>query len=685
MSQASFDQDTIASHVGAAHLDRISTPIWVFDIDQGRVAWANAAALEVWGASHLDELRQRDMSADMSISVAQRLRQYQEDFDRHNAEFTEQWTLYPNGVPRTISVVFRGYRLADGRMGMLCEALARSDDEPDTLRSAEALLHTSVMIALYSQDGIPLYCNPAARAGYHDAKSHLSERFVEDGDYDRLMERLRSVSGCRMTARIRTSHGIKWHEITGRECRDAVSGEIAYLFSENDISDLKETEQRVRYLADHDVLTGLPNRHFMQSNFRSLARAVPDNSDSALILLDLDRFKAVNDLLGHAAGDELLIDVATRLKTAVGDDGLLARLGGDEFLIWLPKPQSTRSPEDVADAILEELASDFVVNNHTFAISASLGISRYPTDGQSLSTLMKNADLALYDAKADGKGTHRNFTLRMLSQVEQQVQIESDLRLAIDRNELELHYQPRVDVDSGKITGAEALVRWHHPVRGMVPPSEFIPISEETGFITELGAWVVETTAAQQKRFSDEGFSDIVVSLNMSARQFHAVNFLDRMVSLSERTGCDPTRLELEITETMLMGTANDIVSKLTALREIGFGIAIDDFGTGYSNLAYIQRYPLTSLKIDRTFVSSIETHGPVTRMVMSLCQLIGVKSVAEGVETFEQLEWLREHQCDEIQGFLFSRPVPVHQFMELLRNPPALMPTQPTLAYAKA
>ncbi|SON54386.1 Bacteriophytochrome cph2 [Hartmannibacter diazotrophicus] len=667
------DTDSLGARIGTEMMDRLQTPLWLFDIDRSRVVWANNAALRVWQADTLEDLTSREMGPEMSISVSQRLRQYQEDFERHDSTFTEVWTLYPNDVPITIDVIFRGFRLADGRMAMLCEGRSTNSNTPEALRSAEALLHTTVMISLYGIDGQPLYMNPAARASQLDIRANVESRFADAREFRKLMQDLERLGGCRISARIKTASGIRWHEIAARECRDAVTGNRAILFSENDISDLKETEERVRYLAGHDVLTGLPNRNFLQFNAdRLLKQSLSSGQKFTFLLIDLDRFKMINDTLGHAAGDDLLVEVGDRLQAMVGRRGLVARLGGDEFLICHRRLDTMEQVDAFCTALMARLTDEMDIRGNQFGVTASIGVSRAPDDGADLATLLKHADVALYEAKEDGKNTWRHFSMDLRNKIEGKVRTEQDLRFAIERNEFRLFYQARCNALTNEIVGAEALIRWQHPTRGLLGPGDFIPVCEETSLIHEVGLWVLEETARMQVELARAGYP-ITLSLNLSARQFTRSTFLSDILGLPHRIGCDPSKLELEITESLLLRDEVAVLELLTAAKNAGFGIAIDDFGTGYSNLAYIQRYPISSLKIDRSFVQDTENSGAVTRLVIALCKSIGIKSVAEGVETQQQLDWLRAHDCQEYQGFLFSKPVPADEFRQLLAgNKPA-------------
>jgi diguanylate cyclase len=651
----------------SSYIDRLTTPVWVFDIDRSRVLWANKAALEVWQASTLTELTNRDLAKDMSISVAKRLKQYQEDFEKQGAAFAELWTLYPKGEPKTLRVIYSGIRLQDGRMAMFCEGLAHHSETPETLRSAEALLHANVMISLYDKPGRPLYRNPAARADVGGDATLLAARFVDEKDHQRIQHSLNRRGEARLVARVRAAAGVRWHEITARECRDAVTGSPAILISEVDVSDLKQTEEKAHFLAYHDVLTGLRNRAFVQREFQVILDAARVRGESVgLLFIDIDRFKNINDSLGHAIGDELLIEVARRLHDSVGESDVVARSGGDEFLVLLRTECDRERLNAIAGRIRDELSRKVLVNARDLRITVSIGISVFPDDGANLDTLMKSADLALYQAKDTGRNCHRYFLPAMRDHAETRLETESSLRRALEQGEFELYYQPRVSIANNHIVGAEALLRWRHREKGLVGPNQFISICEETGLIEPIGAWVLETAARQQRIWQDNGYP-IGVSVNLSPRQFRHEGLLTLIRQIAAQTRCNPALMELELTESMIMGDDDKVAESLQVLHDLGFSISIDDFGTGYSNLAYIQRYPVSCLKIDRSFVSDLRTNSAITELIISMCQLIKAKIVAEGVETEEQLAWLKNKKCHEYQGYLFSRPVPLDQFDILL------------------
>jgi diguanylate cyclase (GGDEF)-like protein len=651
-------------------IDVLRTPVWIYDFDMLRVVWANRAALRLWRAPSVETLAARDLAADMSPSVRTRLAQYRDDFLRHgDATFSEAWTLYPEGRPTTLRVLFSGRRLADGRMGMMCEALAEITDTPERLRSSEALLHTSVMITLYDLDGHTLHRNPASRGSRADESENFAARFVDPADHRALIGELAATGSAARQARVMTSGGVRWHEISVRRCHDAVSGLPALLVSETDITTHKATEAQVRFLAEHDTLTGLPNRAALQQEIETrLAIAEARGRAAAILFVDLDRFKTINDSLGHSVGDGLLVVASKRLRDALRPQDFVARLGGDEFLICLDLDDDESHAQRVAQRILKVLDAPVRVGAIDISVSASVGIGLYPHDGRDLDTLMRHADLAMYTAKSRGCARWETFTQSMKAEVEGQLLLESQLRRALEQGEFEVFYQPRLAFDTEAIVGAEALLRWHHPTRGLVLPGAFIPFAEKTGLIDKIGACVLREAALQQKAWAEAGF-DVSISINLSARQFRDPRLAEMTRGVVAETGCDPRRLQIEITESMLIGDDQVSAQTLRALADLGLSIAIDDFGTGYSNLGTIHRHPIDTLKIDHSFVATLETRPALAELIIGMCRLLDMRIVAEGVETEEQMAWLKARNCHEYQGYLFSPAIPADHFEELLRR----------------
>lgn len=650
-----------------AGLELISQPVWVFDIDHRRVRWANGPALQVWKAASLPELQARDLGRDMSASVAQRLAQYQRDFEAHGAVFSEQWTLYPAGEPVALNVRFSGCRLQDGRMAMMCEGWPVQAALPDSLRAVEALLHTALMISLYDLQGRPLYRNPAARDTIRHPGESLAERLADPDALQRLLPAQAGDQAVALTLEVHTAQGQRWHEITARRCHDAVTGKEAILVSEADVSAIKHTEAQAQHLALHDSLTGLPNRSQVMLRFADTLRDLHAMGGSgALIFIDLDQFKDVNDTLGHAAGDELLVHVAQRLRSVTRADDLVARLGGDEFLILLAAPDIRAEVERIYQRIVAAVTQPLSLRGVSVRVTPSVGVSLFPEHGHELETLLRHADLAMYEAKARSRNTLAFYDEAMGLNLRTRISLESELQLAMERGEFELHYQPRVAAQSNRIVGAEALVRWRHPERGLVPPDIFIAVCERTGLIGPLGMWVFEQAVRQQVAWAAQGH-DLQVSVNLSPRQFTDAHLTEKMAHVLQQAGCNPARIELEITESMLLGADARPLAVLTAIQALGMSIALDDFGTGYSNLAYLQRYPLHTLKIDKAFIQESDADRPLAEMIVSLCRLMKLNVVAEGVETGEQLKWVNGREIAQYQGYYFSQPLQVTDFTQLL------------------
>ncbi|WP_049278039.1 sensor domain-containing protein [Pseudomonas putida] len=455
-------------------------------------------------------------------------------------------------------------------------------------------------------------------------------------------------------------------------------GDLAsYVCFFTDISERKASEQRIHRLAYYDALTHLPNRTLFQDRlYNALQQAERQKAWVVLMFLDLDRFKPINDSLGHAAGDRMLKDMALRLLACVDDDDTVARMGGDEFTLLL-QPRPTREMAlnraiHVAENILGSLVRPFVLENREFFVTASIGIALSPQDGSELSQLMKNADTAMYHAKERGKNNFQFYQAEMNASALERLELESDLRHAMEQNEFILYYQPQFSGDGKRLTGAEALLRWRHPTRGLVPPGDFIPVIEELGLVVDVGDWVLREASRQLKAWHKAKVRVPKVSVNISARQFSDGQLGTRIANILEESGLPPACLELELTESILMREVNEALQILASLKNLGLSIAVDDFGTGYSSLNYLKQFPIDVLKIDRTFVDGLpegEQDAQIARAIIAMAHSLNLAVIAEGVETHEQLEFLREHGCDEVQGYLFGRPMPAHQFEAQFAN----------------
>jgi diguanylate cyclase (GGDEF)-like protein/PAS domain S-box-containing protein len=439
----------------------------------------------------------------------------------------------------------------------------------------------------------------------------------------------------------------------------------------SDITVLKESEARLDQLAHHDPLTGLPNRLLLNARAEhALARARRNEKQMAVLFLDLDRFKYINDTLGHPAGDLLLQQVAERLRKCVRDEDTISRLGGDEFTILLEELDDAGAASTVARKILGALSEKAVLFGREVFVTCSIGISLYPRDGEDIVTLFKNADSALYRAKDQGRDTYQFYTEELTTLAVERLELENDLRHALETGELLVHYQPQVNLRSGRITGMEALARWQHPRRGLLMPADFIPLAEETGLIVPLGEWVLRTACFQAKAWLDAGLSTAPVAVNLSPRQFRQKDLVERIAGTLQESGLPPDHLELEITEGLVMFNVEASVTLMGRLKDLGVRFSIDDFGTGYSSLSYLKRFPIDKIKIHQSFVQNITTDpedAAISSAIISLTHSMKRKAIAEGVETDAQREFLLSHHCDEIQGHHFSKPAPADVIERLL------------------
>lgn len=642
---------------------QLDTPIWVFDIDNRHIIYANKSACALWSASSEEALCNRDLSTDMSVTVARRLRQYREDFIRSNQIFNEIWTLYPTNVPIITNVKFSGFKLADGRVAMLCEASEVTEVSAQNIRSCEALLHTDVMIALYEQDGSTLYMNPAARSSTVRPYQSLIESFVNLNIANDFLQKVRSEGECRTVAQITTTQGDQWHDLSAKSCRDAVTGTPSILLTSIDVTDLKEARDNARFLADRDQLTGCFNRSYLQRIVTK--KSIEDGTEEyVFVYFDIDQFKQINDQFGHEAGDEVLRQIAFRVKNVIRPGDVIARIGGDEFGILMTDEGWSEGLDPLIERIRAAISIPVYISSFRIDIAVSMGVTTFCIKTEEFSRVMSEADIALYSAKQTGKNKAVIFDHTLGNAARKRDQLEIELRLAIRRQEFILHYQPRVDTNSDRVVAAEALVRWAHPDRGLIYPDEFIPLCEENGMIEDLGELIVRMGLAQVIQWKDEG-KNIRLSLNISPRQFKSNRLILLLEEFASKADFPAESIELEITENALIGDPDEIAQKLSIITEMGYSIAIDDFGRGYSNLFYISKFPIKCLKVDRAFISQIPASGPILELILSLGKQTDTIVVAEGVETAEQFEWLKARGCDQVQGFYFSKARSVEKFLE--------------------
>jgi len=464
----------------------------------------------------------------------------------------------------------------------------------------------------------------------------------------------------------------RWILARGEKQFDAYGTVTHLIGSHIDITERKRAEARIEHLAHFDRLTGLPNRIMLDNQFKLVLGMAQRNDESfAVLFLDLDHFKNINDTLGHSIGDQLLMEMARRLKVSIRKQDMVSRLGGDEFILILTDVDAEHAAI-VVTKLIEAASKAYQYNQHELVITPSIGIAIYPDDGASLDVLSKNADAAMYRAKSEGRNCFRFFTPEMQEHSARTLQLSNALRHALVRNELLLYYQPQVDMEDEHVIGVEALLRWQHPERGMVSPAEFIPIAENGGQIIEIGEWVLRTACTQLKSWMDSGMPPMMMAVNLSAVQFKQENITNLIVDILDDVGLSHEYLEVELTETASMANPEVAIEVMNRLDAKGIRMSIDDFGTGYSSLSYLKKFRVYKLKIDQSFVLDITDDlddEPIVTAIISMAHSLGMQTIAEGVETVEQLELLRLHGCDEVQGYYFSRPLPADQLELFLKN----------------
>jgi len=473
---------------------------------------------------------------------------------------------------------------------------------------------------------------------------------------------------------------VRWLDDRAKIVRDALGIVIRIDGVAADVSERKQRDEHM-YLANHDLLTGLPNRNLLMNRLgQSLLLAHRMHTKVALLFLDIDRFKYINDSFGHACGDSLLVEFAARLKSVLREIDTVARFGGDEFVILLEGINEPDHAELVALKIINALSTPILADGRQLRVTTSIGVSTYPNHGNDADTLLKNADVAMYRAKEQGRNGFQCYTLAMGDKALARTTLIHALRQALENNQFELHYQPQVELESGKINSLEALIRWHHPELGVVPPSSFIALAEETGLIGAIGAWVLKTACIQAGDWHRAGHR-LTISVNVSSQQFQQRHMLQLVQASLDLAGLDARYLELELTESMLMNDSDASIETLKQLKSIGIGLAVDDFGTGFSSLSYLSRFPIDTIKIDQSFIANLSTQDAsasstssissisITLAIIALAKSLGLKTIAEGVETMGQLDFLRQNGCDAVQGHYFSRPLPADQIDMLLER----------------
>ena len=571
----------------------------------------------------------------------------------------------------------------EGFIQDISERMAANEALHEAVRRYRSIFeHATEGIFQTTPEGRYLNANPALAHIYghaspdelvahlHDIQRQLYVLPERRAEFVRLMQAHGVVRNFESQVYRRDGH-IIWISENARAVRDADGGVQFFEGTVVDITERKQHEAVLEHQASHDSLTGLPNRSLLRDRIeQAIVKAQRDNHLVAVVFVDLDHFKLINDSLGHHVGDRLLLEVADRLLACVRGHDSVARQGGDEFVLVLTELHEENEILAIVSRLLEIISQPWMDEGQEYGLSCSVGISCYPQDGGDPDALLRCADAAMYKAKESGRSTYHFYTPELNLAISERLELENSLRHALEREEFRVYYQPRIDVASGRIIGAEALIRWDCPGKGIIPPDSFISIAEETGLIIPIGQWILEEACRQNSAWQRAGLAPINVSVNLSPIQFRHTGLVQSVASALAQAGLDPAFLELELTESFVMHDAERINVAMKSLKTLGVDIAVDDFGTGYSSLSYLKRFPVDRLKVDKSFVRDIDSDpddAAIVRAIITLGHALGLKVVAEGVETLAHLEFLRQHGCDELQGYYFSRPIPALEMEALL------------------
>ena len=695
----------IATHRFRRLAESIPECVWLLDLEEGRMIFVSQAYERIWGHKVQDLLDDRmDWLRHIHPDDQEQMKQARMDAPLGGLD-EEFRVLRPDGSIRWLHLITFPIHGPDGRVqsiGGVASDMTHFVEQREALRTAlteqkhqteqQRLILNALPanIALLDEQGTLLETNASwqqfVEEGHHmtyaqganypaiyDAIARR-QRGERGNDARGFSTEIRNIleGGQTTTTRIYPIPGEekRWFRITVAPLHTQSRRGAVVMHVE--ITESMRTEERMLQLAHYDALTQLPNRLLFRDRLATaMAMAQRNHTTVAVCFLDIDRFKAINESLGHQTGDQLLLEVANRLKTCLRESDTVSRLGGDEFALILPELSHRQYSTYVAERIIHALGASFSIDGNEIFASASIGITLFPNDSDELDTLLRNADTAMYRAKELGRNNYQFFTTEMNANAMEAIKLERDLRHALENDEFVLFYQPKASCTTGRIVGFEALLRWRHPVRGLVAPNEFIPMLEETGLIVPVGAWVLHEACRQTKIWQDEGYGELSMAVNVAVKQMNPV-LCETVSHALKSCGLKPEYLELELTESQLMTDADNIITTLRQLKEIGITISVDDFGTGYSSLAYLKRFPLDSLKVDRAFVQDItaDTNDvSITRAIITLAHSFNLEVIAEGVETEGQLNLLIANQCDVIQGFYFSRPLPEKDISAMLRD----------------
>ncbi|TYL47527.1 putative bifunctional diguanylate cyclase/phosphodiesterase [Marinomonas sp. IMCC 4694] len=637
---------------------------WVIDIEESSVPWSNEAAKILLKDSLSSiKLGQRVISD----ALKERLSGYLEALDVGDV-LPFKWPFVAKDGSR-FRVSGSVISLGGTKKGLSVEAHRVIDLKSREAMSNVAILSqfTTLSFVVFDHGGVFVDASACFTEQFGDV-AQVSDLFAVAGAANSFIRRLLDREPMLQEIRLSTIHGVRWHNI---EVSYSPSRQYVYVLV-HDIQEERDHEIALYRLNNYDGLTHLPNRHLLYQQLESaLVNARKRHRQFGLLYLDLDGFKVINDNFGHRVGDELIQRVAERIKDSIPSGACLYRLGGDEFVVVLEKTQSVEELENIAQSIMQNASNTYPVAKMEMTITASIGIASYPQHAADIDNLLKNADAAMYRAKSKGHNLYFVYENHMAENINAHLTLGGGLRKAIDEEQFVLHYQPKVRLCDEAVVGAEALIRWVHPELGMISPDQFIPLAEESGLILPLGEWVIRRACRQLQEWRESGLAPINMSVNLSSRQFMQVDLVDMVKRTLEETGVDAQFFELELTESMLMADAQQSIEKLHSFRELGLTLSIDDFGTGYSSLAYLKKFPIQTLKIDRSFVHDLGQgcdNDAIVKATITMANGLNLKVIAEGVEKRSQVEALNRYGCQEVQGYLFSKPLSSDDFLAFIK-----------------
>ena len=641
---------------------------WVIDVAQGTVSWSNAIAKQRFGEA-LGICREgltyihSDLKEDLSRFLGQ---------SEHSALLCFHWLIRDvhDELYRCTATVIS---LGEAHPGFSVEAypcppnISQKVPRSYGNKTIPERLNSLILMS-FAKCGENCFLSSRAKTLFPELRN-IRELFAVQSAAQYFIDRVQREKEFHQEIRLSTAEGIRWFQLEAHENPDNGNMDVYA----QDIQELRDYEVQLYRLQNYDALTHLPNRNLLYQQLE-IAKATADKRERmfGVMYLDLDGFKVVNDTFGHRIGDQLLQEVANRIKTTIPSRSFLYRLGGDEFVVVTEHVQDIVELEDIANLINETGVKPYPVSDMEMLITTSIGIACYPVHGTDIDTLLKNADAAMYRSKANTHNGYRVYEDAMSEGFSAYLTLGGGLRKAIEEGQFELFYQPKVRSSDEQTVGAEALIRWHHPDWGMITPDKFIPIAEESGLILPLGEWVIRRACEQLKLWQEQGLTPINLSVNLSGRQFLQPNLVEVVQQILQETGIDPKYLELELTESMLMSDVNGTIKKLHDFREMGVSLSIDDFGTGYSSLAYLKKFPIQALKIDRSFIQDLGADGEddaIVKATIAMAQSLNLKVIAEGVESRQQMNLLTGYQCQEVQGYLFAKPMSTLDFETYLKK----------------